>query len=77
MTPRTVVFSLPAHFSVPMPEPLKIFGIIHAFPSTDNDDPEDIVGIVMRRAVLETVPTTAMIRASMKLCVRCVSWSKL
>ncbi len=55
MTPRTVVFSLPAHFSVSDARTIKNFWHYSRIPVYDNDDPEDIVGIVMRRAVLETV----------------------
>lgn len=55
MTPRTVVFSMPSHYSVS-----KAWDGQHLWPHSrvpvyDNDDLEDIVGIVYRREVLQAL----------------------
>lgn len=55
MTPRTVVFSLPAQISVIDARNIKNLWHYSRIPVYENDDPEEIVGIVLRRAVLETV----------------------
>ncbi len=55
MTPRTVVFSLPAQMSVSDARGTKNFWHYSRIPVYDNDDPEDVVGLVLRRAVLETL----------------------
>jgi CBS domain containing-hemolysin-like protein len=55
MTPRTVVFSLPAQMSVSDARSIKNFWHYSRIPVYDNDDPEDVVGLVLRRAVLETL----------------------
>jgi CBS domain containing-hemolysin-like protein len=52
MTPRTVVFSLPASMSVG--KAVKGNTPPHSrIPVFDHDDPEDVVGIAMRRDILE------------------------
>lgn len=55
MTPRTVVFSLPAQMSVSDARSIEDFWHFSRIPVYDNDDPEDIVGLVLRRTVIETV----------------------
>lgn len=55
MTPRTVVFSLPAQLSVSDARSEKDFWHYSRIPVYDNEDPEDIVGVVLRRAVLEAI----------------------
>ncbi len=55
MTPRTVVFSLPAQISVSDARNIKNFWHYSRVPVYDNDDPEDVVGMVLRRDVLETL----------------------
>ncbi len=55
MTPRTVVFSLPTQMTVAQAREYKTFWTHSRFPVYARQDPEDIVGIVYRRAVLEAL----------------------
>ncbi len=55
LTPRTVVFSLPANLTVSQARE-KYPDLPHArFPVYENDDPEEIVGVVYRRQMLEAL----------------------
>ncbi len=55
MTPRTVIFSLPAEKTVSEVWDSRNIWPYSRVPVYDKDDPEDIVGIVYRREVLETL----------------------
>lgn len=55
MTPRTVVFSLPASLTVEAARHEKTFWPHSRIPVFEDDDQEDIVGIVYRRDVLEAL----------------------
>ncbi|HMB31530.1 MAG TPA: hemolysin family protein [Desulfohalobiaceae bacterium] len=55
MTPRTVMFSLPAEKTVSEVWDSRNIWPYSRVPVYDNGDPEDIVGIVYRREVLETL----------------------
>jgi len=55
MTPRMVVFSLPAHLTVAEARKAKTIWPHSRIPVYADDDPEDIVGIVYRREVLEAL----------------------
>ena len=56
MTPRTVVFSLPSHMTVDEARGIERGVWPHSrIPVYDDDDPENIVGIVYRREVLEAL----------------------
>jgi CBS domain containing-hemolysin-like protein len=55
MTPRTVVFSMPSHYSVSRAWDGQHLWPHSRVPVYDNDDPEDIVGIVYRREVLQAL----------------------
>lgn len=55
MTPRTVVFSLPACLKVSDPEVKCGIWPHSRVPVYEDDDPEDVVGIVYRRQVLEAL----------------------
>ncbi|MBS3779665.1 MAG: HlyC/CorC family transporter [Desulfovermiculus sp.] len=55
MTPRTVVFSMPSHYSVSTAWDSQHLWPHSRVPIYDNDDPEDIVGIVYRREVLQAL----------------------
>lgn len=55
MTPRTVVFSLPASLTVEAARHEKTFWPHSRIPVFDDDDAEDVVGIVYRRDVLEAL----------------------
>jgi CBS domain containing-hemolysin-like protein len=52
MTPRTVIFSLPSHLTVSEARRLKTSWPNSRIPVFDNDDPEDIIGLVYRRDVM-------------------------
>ncbi|MFW5487233.1 MAG: hemolysin family protein [Desulfovibrio sp.] len=55
MTPRTVVFSLPAHMSVAEAWQRKSVWPHSRIPVFEHDDREDIVGLVYRREVFEAL----------------------
>jgi CBS domain containing-hemolysin-like protein len=55
MTPRTVVFSLPASLTVEAARHEKTFWPHSRIPVYEDDDPEDVVGIVYRRDVLQAL----------------------
>ncbi len=55
MTPRTVVFSLPAQMTVAQAKRLRGVWPHSRIPVFDDDDPENVVGIVYRREVLEAL----------------------
>ncbi len=55
MTPRMVVFSLPAHLSVSQARKNKSVWPHSRVPVFENSDPEDIVGVVYRREILEAL----------------------
>jgi len=55
MTPRTVVFSLPASMTVAEASQDKDLWHYSRIPVYDHEDTEDIVGIVFRRQILETL----------------------
>ncbi|WP_027184868.1 hemolysin family protein [Desulfovibrio inopinatus] len=55
MTPRTVVFSLPADMTVAQAREYKSYWPHSRIPVYENDDAEDVVGIVYRRQVLEAL----------------------
>ncbi|MDY7001797.1 MAG: hemolysin family protein [Thermodesulfobacteriota bacterium] len=55
MTPRTVIFSLPAQMTVNQARSEKSIWPNSRIPVFEHDDPEDIVGIVYRREVLEAL----------------------
>ncbi len=55
MTPRMVVFSLPGHMSVAESRQRKNIWPHSRIPVYENHDPEEIVGIVYRREVLEAL----------------------
>lgn len=55
MTPRTVVFSLPADLPVSQAWKKGAVWPHSRVPVYDSDDPEDVVGVVFRRAVLEAL----------------------
>ncbi|QJT08448.1 hemolysin family protein [Oceanidesulfovibrio marinus] len=55
MTPRTVVFSLPAHISAVEARGTAKFWNHSRIPVYENDDPEEVVGIVYRRSVLNAL----------------------
>lgn len=55
MTPRTVIFSLPAHMTVDEAKKSKAVWPHSRIPVFDHEDPEDIVGIVYRREMLEAL----------------------
>ena len=55
MTPRTVIFSLPSHMTVNQARSEKSIWPNSRIPVFEHDDPEDIVGIVYRREVLEAL----------------------
>lgn len=52
MTPRTVIFSLPSHMTLAEAHSLKTSWPNSRIPVYDDDDPEDIVGLVYRRDVM-------------------------
>ncbi len=54
-TPRTVVFSLPAEYTVAQAREEKGFWSHSRIPVYEDSDPEDIVGVVYRRHVLEAL----------------------
>lgn len=55
MTPRTVVFSLPAHITATEARGTSKFWNHSRIPVYENDDPEEVVGIVYRRSVLNAL----------------------
>ncbi len=55
MTPRTVIFSLPSHLTVSEARQLKTSWPNSRIPVYDDDDPEDIIGLVYRRDVMEAL----------------------
>jgi len=55
MTPRTVIFSLPAHMTATEARSEKSIWPNSRIPVFEHEDPEDIVGIVYRREVLEAL----------------------
>lgn len=55
MTPRTVVFSLPAGMTTAQAKGGKTVWPHSRIPVHDDDDPENVVGIVYRRQVLEAL----------------------
>jgi CBS domain containing-hemolysin-like protein len=55
MTPRTVVFSLPAQLTVEAARHEKTFWPHSRIPVYEDEDPEDVVGIVYRRDVLRAL----------------------
>ena len=55
MTPRTVVFSLPADLSLSNARTLPDFWHHSRIPVYDNHDQEDIVGLVYRRSIMEAL----------------------
>lgn len=52
MTPRTVIFSLSSHLTVSEARKLKTSWPNSRIPVFDNDDPEDIIGLVYRRDIM-------------------------
>ncbi|MGX9366762.1 hemolysin family protein [Desulfoplanes sp. PS50] len=52
MTPRTVIFSLPSHMTLAEAHSLKTSWPNSRIPVYEDDDPEDIVGLVYRRDVM-------------------------
>jgi len=55
MTPRTVIFSMPSHYTVSQAWDSQHLWPHSRVPVYDNDDPEDIIGIVYRREVLQSL----------------------
>ncbi len=55
MTPRTVIFSFPVHWTVAQAKEIKNIWPHSRIPVYDEDDSEDIVGIVYRRELLEAL----------------------
>ncbi|MFW5733813.1 MAG: CNNM domain-containing protein [Oceanidesulfovibrio sp.] len=55
MTPRTVVFSLPTSTTAAEARSMSKFWNYSRIPVYENDDPEEVVGIVYRRAVLNAL----------------------
>lgn len=55
MTPRMVVFSLPSHMTVAQARQHKAIWPHSRIPVYENNDPEDVVGIVYRREVLNAL----------------------
>ncbi len=55
MTPRMVIFSLPSKMTVAQAREFKTFWPHSRIPVYAGDDPEDIVGMVYRREVLEAL----------------------
>jgi len=55
MTPRTVVFSLPADLTVAQARDSNPLWAHSRVPVYEDDDPENVVGVITRRQVLETV----------------------
>ncbi|WP_028574607.1 hemolysin family protein [Desulfonatronovibrio hydrogenovorans] len=55
MTPRMVVFSLPSQMTVSQAKEYKTFWPHSRIPVYENGDPEEIVGIIYRREVLEAL----------------------
>ena len=55
MTPRTVIFSLPSHLTVSEARQLKTSWPNSRIPVYYEDDPEDIIGLVYRRDVMEAL----------------------
>ncbi len=55
MTPRTVIFSLPSHLTVSEVRKLKTAWPNSRIPVYEDDDPEDIIGLVYRRDVMEAL----------------------
>jgi CBS domain containing-hemolysin-like protein len=55
MTPRMVIFSLPGYMTVSQARQHRAIWPHSRIPVFDNNDPEDIVGIVYRREVLESL----------------------
>ncbi|WP_045214652.1 hemolysin family protein [Desulfonatronovibrio magnus] len=55
MTPRMVIFSLPAHMTVSEARKHKTVWPHSRIPVYENNDPEEIVGVVYRREVLEAL----------------------
>jgi len=55
MTPRMVVFSLPAKYTVSEAKEAKHIWPHSRIPVFENDDSEDVVGVVYRREVLEAL----------------------
>ncbi|GAU07679.1 hemolysin family protein [Desulfoplanes formicivorans] len=55
MTPRTVIFSLPSHLTVSQARELNTSWPNSRIPVYEDDDPEDIIGLVYRRDVMEAL----------------------
>ncbi len=55
MTPRTVIFSLPSHLTVSEVREIKTTWPNSRIPVYEDDDPEDIIGLVYRRDVMEAL----------------------
>lgn len=55
MTPRTVIFSFPSHWTVAQAKEMKTIWPHSRIPVYDDEDSEDIVGIVYRRELLEAL----------------------
>lgn len=60
MTPRTVIFSLPAHLTVTEARETKTVWPNSRIPLYDDEDPENVIGIVYRREVLEALASDLM-----------------
>ncbi|HDQ41395.1 MAG TPA: HlyC/CorC family transporter [Desulfonatronum sp.] len=55
MTPRTVIFSFPSHWTVAQAKEMKAIWPHSRIPVFEEEDSEDIVGIVYRREMLEAL----------------------
>ncbi|MFW6324088.1 MAG: hemolysin family protein [Desulfovibrionales bacterium] len=55
MTPRTVVFSLPVNLTVKEAKATKLTWPHSRIPVYEKDDPEDVVGLIYRREILEAL----------------------
>ncbi|MFO7717002.1 MAG: hemolysin family protein [Thermodesulfobacteriota bacterium] len=55
MTPRMVIFSLPAHLTVEQAREAKLVWPHSRIPVYEGEDPEEVIGIVYRRELLEAL----------------------
>lgn len=60
MTPRTVIFSLPSHLTVQEARETKTIWPNSRIPLYDDEDQENVIGIVYRREVLEALANDQM-----------------